>query len=133
MTIKHPNTLMHSAKLVLTDSNHANPVFVYDTFQHTLQLSEPWQRGKYATVVAFEVHLTRSSIPPALQTSVHGVATKFCTREGSCDWVGNDIAGFLTQVINDQHQSTSIKPEPRTEVPLLAARVHNNSWDFVGL
>ncbi|KAI0932534.1 catalase A [Taiwanofungus camphoratus] len=94
---------------VLTDPSRTTPVFHrFSTVQGS--------RGSADTV-----------------RDVRGFATKFYTREGNWDLVGNDIPVFFIQdAIKFPDFVHSVKPEPHNEVPQ-GQSAHNNFWDFVGL
>ncbi len=94
---------------VLTDTSRKTPVFV-----------------RFSTVLG-----SRGSADTV--RDVRGFATKFYTREGNWDIVGNDIPVFFIQ---DAMKFPDVihagKPEPHNEVPQ-AQSAHNNFWDFMTL
>jgi catalase len=64
---------------------------------------------------------------------VRGFATKFYTREGNYDLVGNNMPVFFIQDgIKFPDFVHAVKPEPRNEIPQ-AASAHDTLWDFVSL
>ncbi|HWB78930.1 MAG TPA: catalase, partial [Nannocystaceae bacterium] len=64
---------------------------------------------------------------------VRGFATKFYTREGNFDLVGNNIPVFFIQDgIKFPDIIHAVKPEPRNEIPQ-AQSAHDTFWDFVSL
>ncbi|MBO0769664.1 MAG: catalase, partial [Solirubrobacterales bacterium] len=64
---------------------------------------------------------------------VRGFATKFYTREGNYDLVGNNMPVFFIQDgIKFPDFVHAVKPEPRNEIPQ-AASAHDTLWDFVAL
>ncbi|MQM28224.1 catalase [Glycomyces albidus] len=64
---------------------------------------------------------------------VRGFATKFYTREGNYDLVGNNFPVFFIQDgVKFPDFVHAVKPEPRNEIPQ-AASAHDTLWDFVSL
>ncbi|MGH2875102.1 MAG: catalase [Solirubrobacteraceae bacterium] len=64
---------------------------------------------------------------------VRGFATKFYTREGNLDIVGNNFPVFFIQDgAKFPDFVHAVKPEPHNEIPQ-AASAHNTLWDFVSL
>ncbi|WP_067975007.1 catalase [Nocardiopsis trehalosi] len=64
---------------------------------------------------------------------VRGFATKFYTREGNFDLVGNNMPVFFIQDgIKFPDFVHAVKPEPHNEIPQ-AQSAHDTLWDFVGL
>ncbi|HZE04294.1 MAG TPA: catalase [Solirubrobacteraceae bacterium] len=64
---------------------------------------------------------------------VRGFATKFYTREGNYDLVGNNIPVFFIQDgIKFPDFVHAVKPEPQNEIPQ-ASSAHDTLWDFVSL
>ncbi len=64
---------------------------------------------------------------------MRGFATKFYTRQGNFDLVGNNIPVFFIQDgIKFPDFVHSVKPEPHNEIPQ-AASAHDTFWDFVSL
>jgi catalase len=64
---------------------------------------------------------------------VRGFATKFYTREGNYDLVGNNMPIFFIQDgIKFPDFVHAVKPEPHNEIPQ-ASSAHNTLWDFVAL
>jgi catalase len=64
---------------------------------------------------------------------VRGFATKFYTKQGNWDLVGNNIPIFFIQdAIKFPDLIHSVKPEPDSEMPQ-AASAHDTFWDFVSL
>lgn len=91
---------------VLTDTSRETPIFV-----------------RYSTVLG-----SRGSADTV--RDVRGFATKFYTKEGNWDIVGNDIPVFFIQdALKFPDVIHAGKPEPHNEVPQ-AQSAHNNFWDF---
>ncbi|GJG97350.1 catalase [Cupriavidus pauculus] len=68
-----------------------------------------------------------------LPRDVRGFATKFYTRQGNFDLVGNNMPVFFIQDgIKFPDFVHSVKPEPHNEIPQ-AASAHDTFWDFVSL
>jgi catalase len=64
---------------------------------------------------------------------VRGFATKFYTREGNFDLVGNNMPVFFIQdAIKFPDFVHAVKPEPHNEIPQ-GASAHDTFWDFVSL
>jgi catalase len=64
---------------------------------------------------------------------VRGFATKFYTRQGNFDLVGNNIPVFFIQDgIKFPDFVHAVKPEPHNEIPQ-ASSAHDTLWDFVAL
>ncbi|WP_239157366.1 catalase [Actinocatenispora thailandica] len=64
---------------------------------------------------------------------VRGFATKFYTRQGNYDLVGNNMPVFFIQDgIKFPDFVHAVKPEPNNEMPQ-AASAHDTFWDFVSL
>ncbi|GAB3458375.1 catalase [Streptomonospora sediminis] len=64
---------------------------------------------------------------------VRGFATKFYTREGNYDLVGNNMPVFFIQDgIKFPDFVHAVKPAPDNEIPQ-AQSAHDTLWDFVGL
>ncbi|MFC5749632.1 catalase [Actinomadura rugatobispora] len=64
---------------------------------------------------------------------VRGFATKFYTRQGNFDLVGNNMPVFFIQdAIKFPDFVHAVKPEPHNEIPQ-AASAHDTLWDFVQL
>ncbi len=64
---------------------------------------------------------------------VRGFATKFYTREGNYDLVGNNMPVFFIQDgIKFPDFVHAVKPEPHNEIPQ-ASSAHDTLWDFVSL
>lgn len=94
-----------------------------------------------ATATSFACR--RASVPtPALFGSrgssdlardVRGFATRFYTRQGNFDLVGNNMPVFFIQDgIKFPDLVHAVKPEPHHEMPQ-AASAHDTFWDFVSL
>ena len=63
---------------------------------------------------------------------VRGFATKFYTRQGNYDLVGNNMPVFFIQDgIKFPDFVHAVKPEPHNEIPQ-AQSAHDTFWDFVG-
>ena len=68
-----------------------------------------------------------------LARDVRGFATKFYTRQGNFDLVGNNMPVFFIQDgAKFPDLIHAVKPEPHNEVPQ-AASAHDTFWDFVSL
>ncbi|KAF1054643.1 MAG: Catalase HPII [Stenotrophomonas maltophilia] len=64
---------------------------------------------------------------------VRGFATKFYTREGNFDLVGNNMPVFFIQdAIKFPDFVHAVKPEPHNDIPT-GASAHDTFWDFVSL
>ncbi|GAA0327529.1 catalase [Actinoallomurus spadix] len=64
---------------------------------------------------------------------VRGFATKFYTRQGNFDLVGNNMPVFFIQDgIKFPDFVHAVKPEPHNEIPQ-ASSAHDTLWDFVHL
>ncbi|MBO0809228.1 MAG: catalase, partial [Actinobacteria bacterium] len=64
---------------------------------------------------------------------VRGFATKFYTRQGNYDLVGNNMPVFFIQDgIKFPDFVHAVKPEPHNEIPQ-AQSAHDTFWDFVAL
>ena len=64
---------------------------------------------------------------------VRGFATKFYTREGNFDLVGNNMPVFFIQDgIKFPDVVHAVKPEPHHEMPQ-GASAHDSFWDFISL
>ncbi|RKN05673.1 catalase [Streptomyces radicis] len=64
---------------------------------------------------------------------VRGFATKFYTREGNYDLVGNNFPVFFIQdAVKFPDFVHAVKPEPHHEMPQ-AASAHDTFWDFCSL
>ncbi|APU14689.1 catalase [Actinoalloteichus fjordicus] len=64
---------------------------------------------------------------------VRGFATRFYTRQGNYDLVGNNMPVFFIQDgIKFPDFVHAVKPEPHNEIPQ-AQSAHDTFWDFVGL
>jgi catalase len=64
---------------------------------------------------------------------VRGFATKFYTRQGNFDLVGNNMPVFFIQDgIKFPDVIHAVKPEPQHEMPT-GASAHDSFWDFVSL
>src|SRR4051794_106691 len=62
-----------------------------------------------------------------------GFATKFYTKEGTWDLVGNNMPVFFIQdAIKFPDLIHAVKPEPPDEIPQ-AATAHDTAWDFFSL
>jgi len=81
---------------------------------------------RFSTVLGF-----RGSIDTP--RDVRGFATRFYTKEGNFDLVGNNIPVFFIQdAIRFPDLIHAGKPEPHHEIPQ-AATAHDNFWDFISL
>ncbi|GAB3289801.1 catalase [Parasphingorhabdus pacifica] len=99
----------YTAAAFLTDPQEQTPVFV-----------------RFSTVAG-----SRGSADTV--RDVRGFATKFYTREGNYDLVGNNFPVFFIQDgIKFPDFVHAVKPEPDNEIPQ-AASAHDTLWDFVSL
>lgn len=97
----------YTAAEFLTDPNQQTPVFV-----------------RFSTVAG-----SRGSADTV--RDVRGFATKFYTRQGNYDLVGNNFPVFFIQDgIKFPDLIHAVKPEPDTEMPQ-AQSAHDTFWDFV--
>jgi catalase len=99
-------------------------------YSHAAFLQDPMEKTpvfvRFSTVVGF-----RGSADTV--RDVRGFATKFYTREGVFDLVGNNMPVFFIQdAIKFPDLVHSIKPEPHHEMPQASA-AHDNFWDFISL
>lgn len=93
----------------LNDPDEKTPVFV-----------------RFSTVQGF-----RGS--PDTVRDIRGFSTKFYTREGNFDLVGNDTPVFFIQdAIKFPDFVHAVKPEPQNEVPQ-GQSAHDTFWDYVSL
>lgn len=70
---------------------------------------------------------------PDTVRDIRGFATKFYTREGNYDLVGNNTPVFFIQdAIKFPDFVHAVKPEPHTEMPQ-GQSAHDSFWDFVSL
>lgn len=105
----YASAAQYSRAAFLQDPMEKTPVFV-----------------RFSTVVGF-----RGSADTV--RDVRGFATKFYTREGVFDLVGNNMPVFFIQdAIKFPDLVHSIKPEPHHEMPQASA-AHDNFWDFISL
>lgn len=99
----------YTAAEFLTDPNQRVPVFV-----------------RFSTVAG-----SRGSADTV--RDVRGFATKFYTRQGNYDLVGNNFPVFFIQDgIKFPDFVHAVKPEPHNEIPQ-AASAHDTLWDFVSM
>ncbi|MFR2287238.1 MAG: catalase, partial [Akkermansia sp.] len=70
---------------------------------------------------------------PDTVRDIRGFATKFYTREGNYDLVGNDTPVFFIQdSIKFPDFIHAVKPEPHNEMPQ-GQTAHDSFWDYVSL
>lgn len=70
---------------------------------------------------------------PDTVRDIRGFATKFYTREGNYDLVGNDTPVFFIQdAIKFPDFVHAVKPEPHNEMPQ-GQTAHDSFWDYVSL
>ena len=70
---------------------------------------------------------------PDTVRDIRGFATKFYTREGNYDLVGNDTPVFFIQdAIKFPDFIHAVKPEPHNEMPQ-GQTAHDSFWDYVSL
>ncbi len=93
-----------------------------------------FQRGGERTPVFVRFSTVAGSSGSAdLARDVRGFATKFYTREGNWDLVGNNMPVFFIQdAIKFPDLIHAAKPEPDRGFPQ-AQTAHDNFWDFVSL
>ncbi|MEA2336068.1 MAG: catalase, partial [Thermoanaerobaculia bacterium] len=95
-----------------------------DLFQRPGEQTEVFVR--FSTVVG-----SKGSVD--LARDVRGFATKFYTKQGNWDLVGNNIPVFFIQdAIKFPDLIHAVKPEPDHEMPQ-AASAHDTFWDFISL
>lgn len=105
----HESLAEYTAAEFLTDTSLTTPVFV-----------------RFSTVAG-----SRGSADTV--RDVRGFATKFYTRQGNFDLVGNNMPVFFIQDgIKFPDFVHAVKPEPMNEIPQ-AQSAHDTLWDFVQL
>ncbi|MFA1548207.1 catalase [Actinomadura chokoriensis] len=105
----HESLAEYTTAEFLTDTSLTTPVFV-----------------RFSTVAG-----SRGSADTV--RDVRGFATKFYTRQGNFDLVGNNMPVFFIQDgIKFPDFVHAVKPEPMSEIPQ-ASSAHDTLWDFVQL
>ncbi|MEV3919318.1 catalase [Actinomadura coerulea] len=105
----HESLAEYTTAEFLTDTSLTTPVFV-----------------RFSTVAG-----SRGSADTV--RDVRGFATKFYTRQGNFDLVGNNMPVFFIQDgIKFPDFVHAVKPEPASEIPQ-ASSAHDTLWDFVQL
>ena len=90
------------------------------------------KREKTPTFTRFST-VVGSKGSPDLPRDVRGFATKFYTKEGNWDLVGNNIPVFFIQdPIKFPDMVHAFRPEPDRAFPQ-AQTAHDNAWDFITL
>jgi catalase len=118
---------------------HARGAGAYGTFTCTESLTDV-TRADFLTQAGREtpVFIRFSTVAGSRGSAdtprdVRGFATKFYTREGNYDLVGNNMPVFFIQDgIKFPDYVHAVKPEPHNEIPQ-AASAHDTLWDFVSL
>ncbi len=118
---------------------HARGAGAYGTFTLTRSLSDvtcaPFlcQEGLETPVFVRFSTVAGSRGSADTVRDVRGFATKFYTREGNFDLVGNNMPVFFIQDgIKFPDFVHAVKPEPANEIPQ-ASSAHDTLWDFVSL
>jgi catalase len=92
-----------------------------------------FKKGEKTPVFVRFSTVSGSKGSPDLARDVRGFATKFYTREGNWDLVGNNIPVFFIQdPIKFPDLVHAAKPEPDRAFPQ-AQTAHDNFWDFITL
>jgi catalase len=92
-----------------------------------------FQKGEKTDVFVRFSTVAGSKGSPDLARDVRGFATKFYTKEGNWDLVGNNIPVFFIQdPIKFPDMVHAFKPEPDRGFPQ-AQTAHDNAWDFISL
>ncbi|MGH3373933.1 MAG: catalase [Actinoallomurus sp.] len=101
-------------------ADHTSAAFLCDTSAHTPVFV------RFSTVAG-----SRGSADTV--RDVRGFATRFYTKQGNFDLVGNNIPVFFIQDgIKFPDFVHAVKPEPHNEIPQ-ASSAHDTLWDFVQL
>jgi catalase len=118
---------------------HARGAGAYGTFTCTESLADVTRADFLAEVGRETPVFVRFSTVGGSRGSadtvrdVRGFATKFYTREGNYDLVGNNMPVFFIQDgIKFPDFVHAVKPEPQNEIPQ-ASSAHDTLWDFVSL
>jgi catalase len=118
---------------------HARGAGAYGTFTCTESLAEVTradflsEAGKETPVFVRFSTVAGSRGSADTVRDVRGFATKFYTREGNYDIVGNNMPVFFIQDgIKFPDFVHAVKPEPQNEIPQ-ASSAHDTLWDFVSL
>ncbi len=118
---------------------HARGAGAYGTFICTESLAEVTradfltQAGRATPVFVRFSTVAGSRGSADTVRDVRGFATKFYTREGNYDLVGNNMPVFFIQDgIKFPDFVHAVKPEPQNEIPQ-ASSAHDTLWDFVSL
>lgn len=99
-----------------------------------LTRADLFQRAGEKTPVFVRFSTVAGSLgSPDLARDVRGFATKFYTKQGNWDLVGNNIPVFFIQDgMKFPDLVHAVKPEPDKDIPQ-AASAHDNFWDFISL
>ncbi|MHB1569262.1 MAG: catalase [Solirubrobacteraceae bacterium] len=118
---------------------HARGAGAYGTFTCTESLSDVTradflsEAGRETPVFVRFSTVAGSRGSADTVRDVRGFATKFYTREGNYDLVGNNMPVFFIQDgIKFPDFVHAVKPEPQNEIPQ-ASSAHDTLWDFVSL
>lgn len=118
---------------------HARGAGAYGTFTCTESLADVTradflaQEGRQTPVFVRFSTVGGSRGSADTVRDVRGFATKFYTREGNYDLVGNNMPVFFIQDgIKFPDFVHAVKPEPQNEIPQ-ASSAHDTLWDFVSL
>ncbi len=118
---------------------HARGAGAYGTFTCTESLADVTradflaQAGRETPVFVRFSTVAGSRGSADTVRDVRGFATKFYTREGNYDLVGNNMPVFFIQDgIKFPDFVHAVKPEPHNEIPQ-ASSAHDTLWDFVSL
>ena len=117
---------------------HARGFGAHGTFEATDDLSDITRAAVFRKGEKTEVFVRFSTVAgnkgsADLARDVRGFATKFYTREGNWDLVGNNIPVFFIQdAIKFPDLIHAAKQEPDRGFPQ-AQTAHDNFWDFISL
>jgi catalase len=117
---------------------HARGFGVHGEFESNGYLSEVsraavFKKGEKTPVFVRFSTVLGSKGSPDLARDARGFATKFYTKEGNWDLVGNNIPVFFIQdPIKFPDMVHAFKPEPDRGFPQ-AQTAHDNAWDFITL
>ncbi|WP_018653884.1 catalase [Actinomadura flavalba] len=119
---------------------HARGAGAYGTFQVYDDSLAEFTRAEFLTDPSIEtpVFVRFSTVAGSRGSAdtvrdVRGFATKFYTRQGNFDLVGNNMPVFFIQDgIKFPDFVHAVKPEPHNEIPQ-AQSAHDTLWDFVQL
>ncbi|WP_300392711.1 catalase [Henriciella sp.] len=117
---------------------HARGFAAHGHFECTEDLSDitraaVFQKGEKTPVFTRFSTVAGNKGSPDLARDVRGFATKFYTKEGNWDLVGNNIPVFFIQdAIKFPDLIHAAKPAPDRGFPQ-AQTAHDNFWDFISL